>query len=140
MASILFVGGTGLISSECAKLAVAKGFDVFLLTRGKRAAISGTTAITADISDPASVARALGSRRFDAVTDFISFTPEDARRDIELFAGRCGQFLHISTCACYQKPPSDYLITEGTPLVNPFWTYAQQKISAEEVMMTAHRA
>jgi nucleoside-diphosphate-sugar epimerase len=137
MPSILFIGGTGLISAECAALAAANGFDVFALTRGKRPLPPGVAGILGDASDPDTLRAAIGNRNFDCVTDFIAYTPADVQRNIDLFTGRCGQFLHISTCACYQKPPPEWRVTEDTPLGNPFWGYAQLKIDAERVAMEA---
>jgi nucleoside-diphosphate-sugar epimerase len=137
MPSLLFIGGTGLISSECAALAVERGFEVFVVTRGKREMVKGTTSIVADALDAASLRAAIGERTFDCVADFIAYRPEDVARDVEIFGDRCGQFVHISTCACYQKPPVDWRVTEETPLGNPFWDYAQLKIEAERVAMAA---
>src|SRR6185437_15483272 len=102
---VLFIGGTGNISKVCAELAVARGYDVTLLNRGKNAAIPGTRHIALDIADPsAAVASALGSRRWDVVADFIIFTPEQLEQRINLFRGRVGQFIFISSASAYQKP------------------------------------
>ncbi len=45
----------------------------------------------------------------------------------------------ISSASVYQKPPSDYLVTESTRLHNPFWEYARNKIACEERLMRACR-
>jgi nucleoside-diphosphate-sugar epimerase len=91
----------------------------------------------ADAADASSVKAAAGGRTFDVVADFIAYQPEDVARNIEIFGNRCGQFVHISTCAAYLKPPPHWRITEDTPLGNPFWGYAQLKIEAERVAMNA---
>ena len=94
---ILFIGGTGNISKVCVDLAVARGHDVTLLNRGKRGDMPGTRQIVADLEDRAAVGAALGSHRWDVVADFIIFTPEQLEQRINLFRGRVGQFIFISS-------------------------------------------
>jgi nucleoside-diphosphate-sugar epimerase len=138
---VLFIGGTGNISSAVTELAAAQGFDLTLLRRGQRAAVlpANLRTITADISDEAAVAQALGNQTFDAVVDWIAFTTADIDRDIRLFRGRTHQFIFISSASAYQKPVGHYLITESTPLSNPFWQYSRDKIACEERLMEAYR-
>jgi nucleoside-diphosphate-sugar epimerase len=138
---VLFIGGTGIISTACTDLAISRGVELTLLNRGHR--ISGVPAgvrsVTADIGDLAAVSRALAGESFDAVVDWIAFEPSQIERDLELFRGRTRQFIFISSASAYQKPVGHYLITESTPLVNPFWTYSQQKIACEDRLMRAYR-
>lgn len=136
---ILFIGGTGIISTACAELGVQRGMDITLLNRGKRKTIPGTKQIITDISDVAATKDALGDTRWDVVVDFISFLPEDLEKRLDIFRGKTNQFIFISTAAAYQKPSIDYLITESTPLVNPFWPYARDKIACEDFLMGEHR-
>lgn len=135
---ILFLGGTGIISAACTSLAVARGFDVTLLNRSKRDVIPGTRQIIADIADPG-LATVLADQRWDAVIDFIAFDAAAIEQRLSLFRGKTGQYVFISTASAYQKPLSHYLITESTPLANPFWDYSQKKIAAEERLMRAYR-
>ncbi|MDO8540073.1 MAG: NAD-dependent epimerase/dehydratase family protein [Opitutaceae bacterium] len=135
---ILFLGGTGIISTACTQLAVARGFDVTLLNRSRRETIAGTRQIVADIGDPA-VAGALENHRWDAVIDFIAFDAAAIEQRLQLFRGRTGQYVFISTASAYQRPLAHAIITESTPLVNPFWEYSRLKIAAEERLMRAHR-
>jgi nucleoside-diphosphate-sugar epimerase len=136
---ILFIGGTGNISKVCAELAIARGYDVTLLNRGKNAAVRGARHIVADMADPAATAAALGSQCWDVVADFIIFTPEQLEQHINLFRGRVGQFIFISSASVYQRPVTHYLITESTPLANPFWDYSRNKIACEERLLRALR-
>jgi nucleoside-diphosphate-sugar epimerase len=136
---ILFLGGTGIISTGCTQLAVARGFQVTLLNRARRPALPGTHQITADIADPAATAAALGKQNWDAVVDFIAYTPAEIEQRIALFRGRTGQYVFISSASAYQKPLTHYLITESTPLVNPFWDYSRNKIAGEERLLRALR-
>ncbi len=137
---ILFIGGTGIISTACTALAAERGFELTLLTRGKRPANipSGVRILTEDVNSP-SLAAKLGHEKFDAVVDWIAFTPADIERDIALFRGRTRQFVFISSASVYQKPATDYLITESTPLANPHWDYSRNKIACEERLMKAYR-
>ena len=137
---ILFIGGTGIISTACTSLALARGHDLFLLVRGQRgAAATGATVLTADFHDEKAAAAALGGRSWDAVVDFIAFTPRDIERDLRLFRGRTGQFVFISSASAYQRPATHYLVTESTPLANPFWDYSREKIACEERLVRALR-
>ena len=138
---VLFIGGTGIISTACTQLAAERGIDLTLLTRGQHAANlpAGVRTIGADIEDAAGVALALAGQSFDAVVDWIAFEPRHVERDIELFRGCTRQFVFISSASVYQKPPGHYLITESTPLANPFWDYARNKIACEERLMRAYR-
>jgi nucleoside-diphosphate-sugar epimerase len=137
---VLFVGGTGLISSACTHLAVERGVDLFLLNRGSdpdRA--RGATSLVADLRNEAATELALAGHRFDVVVDWIAFTAEDIERDLRLFGNRANQFVFISSASAYLKPLGDWLIREDTPLANPFWDYSQNKIACEERLMRAYR-
>lgn len=140
---LLFIGGTGLISSACSELAVGRGHELYILNRSlsaKHPPPQGTTLLRGDIhGEPAELAALLAGHRFDAVVDFLAFTLEDVERDLGLFAGRTGQFVFISSASVYQKPPRDYLITEETPLDNPFWDYSRGKIACEQRLTAAFR-
>src|SRR5579863_4742030 len=138
---VLFIGGTGIISTATTRLAVERGIDLTLLNRGQRAADlpKGVHTVTADIDDPAATAQALGNTTFDAVVDWIAFTPAHIQRDLALFRGRTRQYIFISSASAYQKPPGHYLINESTPLANPYWQYSRDKIACEERLMQAYR-
>ena len=137
---VLFIGGTGLISSACTQLAVERGIDLVLLNRGNRANVpAGATSLTADIRDPEATARALKGQRFDAVVDWIAFTPEHVERDLALFGDSTRQYVFVSSASAYQKPVGHYRITEDTPLANPFWQYSRDKIACEELLVRAYR-
>ena len=139
---VLFIGGTGIISSACSPLALEYGMELYLLNRGKttyRPIPEGARLIHADINDPVSAQAALEGQRFDVVVDWVAFTPDQVERDIRLFGGRTGQYVFISSASAYQKPISLLPITESTPLHNPFWGYSRNKIACEERLMRAYR-
>ena len=128
---ILFIGGTGVISTACASLAIERGFSLTLLNRGNRKTVAGARQIIADISDVEASRKALGETYWDVVVDFISFHPADLQKRLDIFRGRVGQFVFISSASAYQKPVVNYLVTESTPLVNPYWEYSRDKIACE---------
>jgi nucleoside-diphosphate-sugar epimerase len=137
---VLFVGGTGLISSACTRLAVERGVELFLLNRGSHPDRAlGATLIVADLRDEAAVQQALAGYRFDAVVDWVAFTPDDIERDLRLYRDRTDQFVFISSASAYRKPLGDWLLREDSPLANPFWDYARNKIACEERLMRAFR-
>jgi nucleoside-diphosphate-sugar epimerase len=138
---VLFIGGTGIISSACSRLAVARGIELFHLRRGKtsRPVPSQIQILSGDIRDPESARRALGDHRFDAVVDWIAFTPAQIEADLALFQGRTHQYVFISSASAYQTPPAGLPVTESTPLDNPFWAYSRDKIACEERLLRAYR-
>ncbi len=135
----LFIGGTGTISAAVSRLLVQRGWELTLLNRGNTPAPAGVEVICADMQDEAAVAAALIGRQFDVVADFIVFTPEQVERDLRLFAHNTRQYIFISSASAYQKPCNDWLITESTPLHNPYWQYSRNKIACEERLMLAYR-
>ncbi len=137
---VLFIGGTGFISTAVSRQAVAQGFELYLLNRGSRPAqLPGSHSLTADIHKPEDVHGALQGLEFDVVVDWIAYAPDDIERDLALFRGRVKQYVFISSASAYQKPPAHYLITESTPLYNPYWEYSRNKIACEERLMQAYR-
>ena len=137
---VLFIGGTGFISTAVSRQAMAKGLDLYLLNRGLRSAdLPGSHRLTADIHKPEDVRRALQDVEVDVVVDWIAYAPDDIERDLALFRGRVKQYVFISSASAYQKPPAHYLITESTPLHNPYWEYSRNKIACEDRLMRAYR-
>ncbi len=138
---VLFIGGTGTISAACAALALARGIELVLLNRGTtaRPASAGARVLQADARDPDAVRAALGAMTFDAVVDWIAFTPAHVETDLALFRDRTRQFVFISSASAYQKPPAQLPIVESTPLANPYWQYSRDKIACEERLMRAYR-
>ncbi len=136
---VLFIGGTGNISTPSSRLAVAKGMDLYLLNRGKaKVEIDGANSIIGDISKPEELTE-LKKHDWDVVVNWIAFTPEDIERDLKLFKGKTKQYIFISSASCYQTPLSYPVITESTPLCNNLWDYSNNKIKCEERLMKAYR-
>ena len=138
----LFIGGTGTISTAITAQIAAEGvWDLTLLNRGNRSdkVPGNVTVLQADINDEAAVEKLLEGTRWDCVCDFIGFVPAQVERDWRLFKGRTKQYMYISSASAYQKPAASPFITEGTPLVNPYWQYSRDKIACEDFLMAKHR-
>ena len=136
---VLFVGGTGIISTACAQLAMSRGFELTVLNRGQRNSLPGLRQTPADINDTHAAAAAIGDQRWDVVVDFTCYAPPEIEQRIALFRGRTAQYIFISSASVYQKPLAHYLITESTPLANRFWEYSRNKIACEERLQRALR-
>src|ERR1035438_7029144 len=139
---VLFIGGSGVISSACSRVAVESGIELSVLNRGQsttRPLPPGVTMLRADIREPRAVREEIKDLDFDAVVDWVAFTPGQVQADIGLFRGRTGQYVFISSASAYQTPPARMPVTESTPLRNPFWQYSRDKIACEDLLMQAYR-
>ncbi len=140
--SVLFLGGTGIISSACTARALEEGFEVTVLGRsagGTRPAPDGCELLLADLDDAESFRSAVAGRDFDVVADFRAFGPDDVTARLDVLRGHLGQYVFISSASAYQTPPARLPVTEATPLRNPFWAYSRGKIAAEDLLVRAHR-
>ena len=138
---VLFIGGTGIISSACSELAVSRGIDLYHLNRGKSASlrpVSGVKTIQADIRNYTETEHALGDHKFDVVVNWIGFTPDQIQADIDMFSSRTDQYVFISSASIYETPPSSLPITEDTVLSNPFWEYSRIKIACEDLLRKSY--
>ena len=139
---ILFIGGTGIISTAISKKLLESGeHELYIVNRGNRNSClpDGYKSIICDINDEAAASKQLAGMEFDVVADFVAFVPAQLERDYRLFAGKTKQFIFISSASAYQKPLSDYKITESTPLANPYWEYSRNKIACEDYLMKMYR-
>ena len=137
----LFIGGTGIISTAISRQLVDSEWELYLVNRGNRNDVlqPNVKVITADVNNEDDLSQKLGDLTFDVVCDFIAFVPAQLERDYHLFKDRTKQFMFISSASAYQKPLSDYKITESTPLANPYWEYSRNKIACEEYLMKLYR-
>lgn len=138
---VLFLGGTGNISTACVEQALASGHEVVVLNRGQSPSPFGSrvATIAGERSDTALLRSAAEAGRYDAVVDFLAYRPEQVEAAIDAFGARVGQYVFISSASAYERPVTHYVITEDTPLGNPFWEYARQKIACEERLLGAYR-
>lgn len=133
---VLFIGGTGNLSLDCSHRALARGMEVWHLNRGSQPdkAPKGVRSLQADVRDEAAVDRVLATAHFDAVVDFIAYLPSQVEADLRLFRDRTSQYVFISSASAYRKPAVHPVITESTPLCNPFWQYSRDKIACEDLI------
>jgi len=128
---VLFIGGTGNISTDCAALLHERGHEIAVVTRGRSAVPAAYRAVVADRRDLAAMRAALAGVEPDVVANFLGYEVGDVAVDFELFKSRVRQYLFISTTAAYVKPPRRLPVTENEPLGNPFWDYGQKKEQCE---------
>jgi len=139
---VLFIGGTGIISSACSDLALSRGIDLYHLNRGRSTQIrkvKGTKTLIADIRNREETRKVLQGHHFDVVVDWVAFTADHIKTDIELFAGKTDQYIFISSASAYQTPPEKLPVTEETPLDNPYWQYSRDKIECEKVLQEEYQ-
>ena len=134
---ILFIGGTGVISTACSDLCIEKGFDLLLLNRNlsPRKTPNLARVINADIRNIREVKIKLANEKFDVVVNWIAYNEEHVKNDFDLFKNTTDQYIFISSASAYNKPPLKLPITEDVPLHNPFWKYSQDKIDCEKYLM-----
>jgi nucleoside-diphosphate-sugar epimerase len=138
---VLFIGGTGVISSACSAAAVAAGHDLWLLNRGQselHVAVGRERVLRADATDEQQVRSAVRGHEWEVVVQWVGYLPSHIQRDVQTFKG-AGHYIFISSASVYEKPPSHWMITEKTPLVNPYWEYSRNKIACEQVLLEAWR-
>ena len=140
---ILFIGGTGTISTAISRKLLSEGHELYLVNRGSRNNVLGEYPnlfeIKCDVNDEKALAEAVSGKKFDSVCDFIGFNVEQVERDHRVFKGKTDQYMYISSASAYAKPVQDYVITEGTSLVNPYWEYSRNKIACEDFLMKKYR-
>lgn len=132
---ILFIGGTGNISAECAALLHRRGHEILVLTRGRSAVPPGYRAIQADRKDLSAMRAAIQGARPDVVINFLGYDLPDVQTDYALFNGAVDQYLFISSTVVYAKPPRQLPLTEDAPLGNDQWDYAQKKLACEQWLL-----
>ena len=133
---VLFIGGTGTLSTACVHRCLDLGMELFVLVRGTRDQRIPPKArvIHGDIRGaPTHVRSLLAGHTWDCVVDWVAFEEEDVLRDVEFFEGRTKKFIFISSAAVYRKPLPTPPVTESTPTGNKFWDYADKKARCEQL-------
>jgi nucleoside-diphosphate-sugar epimerase len=136
---MLFIGGTGNISSDCAQQLHDRGHEIHVVTRGQSPLPDGYRAVVADRHDTAGMQAALQDLRPDVVLNFLGFDLPEVQLDFALFRDVVQQYLFISSATVYAKPHRQLPLTEEAPIGNAFWDYAQKKLACEEWLMARHR-
>ncbi len=132
---VLFLGGTGNISADCAALLHSRGHQVLVLSRGRNPVPPGCQALQADRKDAAAMRAALQGVQPDVVLNFLGYDLPDVQLDYELFHGVVRQYVFISSTTVYAKPPRRLPLTEDAPPGNVWWDYAQKKLACEQWLL-----
>ncbi|MDD5522356.1 MAG: NAD-dependent epimerase/dehydratase family protein [Kiritimatiellae bacterium] len=136
---ILFIGGTGNISTDCAELLHKRGHEIIVVNRGNNPVPPLYRSIIADRKDPAAMKKALENIKVDVVINFLGYVVPDVEIDFKLFQGRIRQYIFISSATVYRIPHRILPMTENTPLGNPYSDYAQNKEKCEAWLMEKFR-
>src|SRR5690348_2659319 len=118
---LLFLGGTGNISAECAALLHSRGHEIAILSRGKRSVPKDYVAIQADRNDSTAMRAAIEKTKPDVVINFLGYEVSEVQMDAALFSGKVRQYIFISSATVYAKPPARLPITEEAALGNQYW-------------------
>ena len=137
----LFIGGTGLISTAVSKLAIERGWDLTLFNRGQHihGIPEGANIVTVDINDDEAVRRAMEGKHYDVIAQWIAFKPERVQRDIDLFLGKCDQYILISSAAAYERPMRTWRITVSRSRNNRYRQYGRDTRACEAAALAAYR-
>src|SRR5258706_10617791 len=137
---VIYIGRTGEVSYACVAAGAAAGQEIAVFNRGRsdEPLPPGVRTIRGELNDVTYCD--LGGGGFDVVCQFLAYAPQQIEQDLAIFGGKVAQYLFISTASAYQKPPRDWLITEETPLGNPFWPYSQTKADMEAMLFRWHEA
>lgn len=138
---ILFLGGAGMIGSAAAREAVAQGADVTIVTRTEpsRPVADGVRQLRGDVRDPEQLAALVGGESWDAVVNWVGFTPADLDGQVDLFRDATSQYVFISTCSVFARPVPSLPITESSPRRQPVFGYARDKVACELALEEAYR-
>ena len=137
---ILFIGGTGNISTDCATLLHKRGHEIGMVTRGKSRVRIAYNSVVADRKNLDAMRKALDGVAADVVINFLGYELSDVETDYALFAGKVAQYIFISTAMVYAKPHQQLPLTEQSPSGNPYSPYAQKKLQCEQWLLERHAA
>ena len=128
--NILLIGGTGVLSGAVTNEALKKGIKVTMINRGHRVIPEGVELIKADMNDLALIGSELGDRHFDAIADFLCYTPEQSKRSYTFYSQYADQYFYISSMAVYDKTVPGPL-TEDHAKGMKRWKYSTDKWASE---------
>jgi nucleoside-diphosphate-sugar epimerase len=139
---ILFLGGAGLIGSAVAAEVVRQGHALTIVTRDepRRDIPPSVRRVRADVHRRDELEKALTGESYDAVVNWVGFTPAHLDGHPDLFAEIADQYVYISTCSVFARPVPQLPITESSPRRQPVFGYARDKLACEEYLTDAYRA
>jgi nucleoside-diphosphate-sugar epimerase len=149
----LVIGGTRNLGPAIIQALLKSGYRVTVFNRGQTPddLPIQVRRIRGDRSDPAQLRAAVAAQDFDVVIDTTLYTGAEAEAAVEVFSGRVGRYLFISTGQVYLLRPGlerpfkeqDY---EGPLMPEPSreneddhsnWLYGHDKRQAEDVFARA---
>jgi nucleoside-diphosphate-sugar epimerase len=145
----LIIGGNRFVGRLAAWRLLAAGHRVTLLNRGNLPDPFGARVERLRGDRTRDLERLVAGRRFDLVLDLAAFTGEDGRRAAEIFAGRVGHYVMISTGQVYlvlqdHPRPAREVDYPGPVLPRPAgppdlgeWEYGTGKRAAEDALAAA---
>ena len=117
---ILFIGGTGNISTDCAALLHKRGHEISVITRGKSRVRLAYNSIVADRKNLEAMRKTLDGVTADVVINFLGYELPDVETDYALFAGKVSQYrVHQHSdglCQTASPTPDHRRITAGQSL------------------------
>ena len=133
---ILFIGGTGRLSKDVAKLAADYENEVYLLTRGtllrKQYVDDRYHMIYGNIRDVDDTTKILEGYSFAAVIDFITYNVQQLENTLDVIDGRYNQYIFISTATVYKRIPGEVVSEDRSKTGNDKWDYARNKYLCEK--------
>lgn len=131
---ILIIGGTGTISSPITKLlSQDQNIELHVLNRGNKELPTGAIQQIGDFNDK-EVMEKLALNNYDVVINFLVFTPDQAKQEIEVFTDKVKQYIFISTCATYNHDTA-VVIDESHSQYNQHSRYGQAKAACEKLYL-----
>jgi nucleoside-diphosphate-sugar epimerase len=102
---VLVLGGTHFVGRAVVEDALARGWTVTMLNRGRSPAPASAEALVGDRTRSGGLA-ALGGREWDVVVDTWSGAPRVVRESAALLADHAGAYLNVSSRSVYAWPPA----------------------------------
>jgi 2'-hydroxyisoflavone reductase len=101
---LLLLGGTQFLGRHVVEIGLARGHDITVFTRGRRAVPGGVTALVGD-RDPriAPGLETLGRGAWDAVIDTSGYVPRVVEASAAVLAPRVSHYLFVSSISVYAK-------------------------------------
>jgi nucleoside-diphosphate-sugar epimerase len=140
---VLVLGGSQFNGLALVHQLVREEHDVTVLNRGRTEATipASVRRLTGDRTDASRMRTLLGSESFDCIYDMCAYHPPDVELMTDLFRGRTGHYVFISSIAIYAPslilPITEDFPVDRSPRQNE---YGLHKILCEDHLLAEHRA
>jgi len=135
---LLILGGSGFVSGTLARLALARGHQVWAVTRGQRSLPECVTGLAADrhAGDEFRAAIQGAGVHWDLVVDCIAFEAADIEQDVAVLTPLAGHLVMISSDFVYDASRRRFPQTEEGETTA--LGYGAKKHQAELALQAAH--